>query len=362
MAVRRPGVEPDPGPAGGRVLESRDPRNQPGGRTHELLRGRRGELGLAVEGLAPEADGVLVAGPDQEAAPRLAPVPLLGGVIDGAGRRLEHRQPVQQSGANGHREHGEVDANLGGQRSRPCPGREDDGGRGDPLGPSLDPGDAAPLGQESRRPRIDEDTPAPAPDTGEETPDAVRWVGMTALRLPRRGADPLRLQVREELLEGAGFQDLRRDPHRLHQGHVLLERRDQRGRHDEEEAAPAVSVVPADQLPPARVDFPALVGEVGLVGIGVVAADVARGPPRRAGRGQALLDDDRAQPVRRREERGGCPRDARAHDDEIGSLGHAGPSSGFTRMRYRYGSLVMTAPPETRRTAPETHSASSEAK
>ena len=238
MAVRRPRVQPDPGPAGSRILQSRDSRDEPGGRDHELVPRRRGKLGLAVEGLAPEADGVLVAGPDQEAAPRLAPVPLLGGVIDGAGRRLELRQPVQQSGADRHREHGEVDAGPGGQRSRPCPGREHDGGRRDPLGPGLDPGDASPLGQKPRRPHIDEDTPTPAPDTGEETPDAVRWVGMTALRLPRRGADPLRLQVREELLDGPGLQHLGRDPHRLHQGDVLLERWDQWRRHDDHAIGP----------------------------------------------------------------------------------------------------------------------------
>ena len=34
----------------------------------------------------------------------------------------------------------------------------------------------------------------------------------------------------------------------------------------------------------------------------------------------------------------------------------------FTRIRYRYGSVVITAPPDTSSTAPDTHAAASDAK
>src|SRR6185436_9775520 len=91
VAVRRARVETDPRAAGRRALERRDARHEPHGRRHELVKRRRRELGLSVEGLAAEPDRVLVSRADEERVADFPPIPLFGGVVDRARHLLEPR-------------------------------------------------------------------------------------------------------------------------------------------------------------------------------------------------------------------------------------------------------------------------------
>ena len=325
---------------GRRALEGRDARHEPRRRRHQLVERRRRELRLPVEGLAAEADRVLVPRADDERVADLAPVPLLGGVVDRARHLLEARQAVQQARADRHREHGQVDADLGGEVARARAGREDDRpGAAIVPSPEPDAGDPAALGQEARRARVGQDAPAAVADARQQARDAVGGIGVAAVRLPRRRADSVRLHERQEPLHARRVQHLGGHPHRLHQRHVLLERRDEDRRHDEQEAVPAVAVLATDLGAPRPVHPPALDREVGLGRIGVVAADVARGPTRGAAGRKTLVDDRHAEARARREAGRARAGDAGADDHEIDGLPHDRVSY-LSRCAFRTGRRI----------------------